>query len=193
MVGVSISKEQVEFAQKLCKDLPVEIRFQDYRDLLNSNTRFDRIVSVGMFEHVGFKNYRTYMQTVFHVLKSDGLFLLHTIGSNRSSTATTRWINTYIFPNGQIPSVQQIGSSIEKIFVLEDWHNFGAYYDKTLMAWHRNFSDNWDKLKHKYDERFRRMWNYYLLSCAANFRVRNMQVWQMVLSKRGAVSVYKRP
>jgi cyclopropane-fatty-acyl-phospholipid synthase len=118
---------------------------------------------------------------------------LHTIGCDRSNTGTNEWFNTYIFPNGQIPSAKQITASCEKIFIMEDWHNFGAHYDATLMAWHANFNDHWEELNKHYDERFRRMWNYYLLSCAGSFRARHLQLWQVVLSKNGIMGGYKRP
>jgi cyclopropane-fatty-acyl-phospholipid synthase len=195
VVGITVSKEQYQYAQTHCLELPVEFRFQDYRELLKGNEKFDRIISVGMFEHVGDKNYKVYMQTVAHCLKDDGLFLLHTIGANETKhIKNDAWFNIYIFPNSQIPSIQQIGKAIEGIFVMEDWHNFGVYYDKTLMAWHQNFNDHWDLLSKKYGERFRRMWNYYLLSFAANFRTRQLfQVWQLVLSKKGLANGYKRP
>lgn len=195
-VGITISKEQLDLARDLCAALPIEIRLQDYRDLLNSNAQYDRIVSLGMFEHVGHKNYATYMKTMAHCLKDDGLFLLHTIGSNQFSTTTSKWINTYIFPHGQLPSIAAIGASMERIFVMEDWHNMGVHYDKTLMAWHQNFNAHWNKIKklsESYDERFRRMWNYYLLSSAANFRARRIQLWQIVLSKNGLKEGFKRP
>ncbi len=192
VVGITISKEQMELGQDLCRGLPIEFRLMDYRDLLKENLQFDRIVSLGMFEHVGYKNYSLYMKTVAHCLKSNGLFLLHSIGTNRSTSVTSRWINTYIFPNGQLPSIAQLGAALEGVFVMEDWHNFGVDYDKTLMAWHRNFNSNWDKLKHKYSERFRRMWNYYLLSSAAGFRARHAQLWQLVLSKNGLANGYRR-
>ncbi len=145
-----------------------------------------------MFEHVGFKNYSTYMNIVARCLKEDGLFLLHTIGANNSNVATNEWINAYIFPYGQIPSINQICSAIEGLFVMEDWHNFGIFYDQTLMSWHQNFNDHLDKLRHKYDERFRRLWNYYLLSCAASFRARENQLWQIILSKKGVIGGYQR-
>ncbi len=190
VVGLTISKEQQGLAQKICQGLPIDIRLQDYRQLLAENIQYDRVVSVGMFEHVGYKNYQHYMRTVAHILKNNGLFLLHTIGSNRSDIATNQWIDTYIFPNGQLPSIMQLGSAIEGIFVMEDWQNLGIHYDKTLMAWHRNFTEHWAQLKSGYDERFRRMWEYYLLSCAAAFRARKTQVWQVVLSKNGLPNGY---
>jgi cyclopropane-fatty-acyl-phospholipid synthase len=187
-VGITVSQEQVKLGRELCKGLPVEIRLQDYREL---DEKFDHIVSIGMFEHVGYKNYRVYMKKVANLLNDDGLFLLHTIGNDRTTITTDPWINKYIFPGGMIPSIRQIGTSIEKLFIMEDWHNFGADYDKTLMAWHGNFTGNWKKIKKDYDERFYRMWSYYLLSCAGSFRARRNQLWQIVLSKRGVPGGYK--
>lgn len=188
VVGVTISKEQAEFAKKLCKGLPVEIKLQDYRDL---DEKFDHIVSVGMFEHVGEKNYKTFFEVAKKRLKENGLFLLHTIGNPKTSYKTEPWLNKYIFPNGMLPSLKQIASNIEGLFIIEDLHNFGADYDKTLMAWHKNFESKWPLFKNKYDERFRRMWNYYLLSCAGSFRARSNQLWQIVLSPNGVPGGYK--
>lgn len=191
-VGVTISKQQFEVAKANCQSYPIEIRFQDYRDLLKDNQQFDRIASLGMFEHVGYKNYETYMHIANQCLKDDGIFLLHTIGGNVSRfTCASGFINTYIFPNGLIPSMSQIGESIEGSFVMEDWHNFGVHYDKTLMSWHQNFNAHWDSLKSHYEERFRRMWNYYLLSCAGSFRARQNQLWQVVLTKNGLLGGYE--
>ncbi|KKL87509.1 hypothetical protein LCGC14_1934030, partial [marine sediment metagenome] len=130
-------------------------------------------------------HYRDFMKIVHGALKDDGLFLLHTIGGNRSVRGTNPWIGKYIFPNSMLPSVRQISKAIEGLFVMEDWHNFGAYYDKTLLAWHNNFENNWDKIKSNYDDKFYRMWTYYLLSCAGSFRARKNQLWQIVLSKKG--------
>ncbi|MHB1948940.1 MAG: cyclopropane fatty acyl phospholipid synthase [Gammaproteobacteria bacterium] len=188
VVGITISQQQVELAKKRCTGLPIDIRFQDYRDV---NEKFDRIVSLGMFEHVGPLNYRTYFETAHRCLNDDGLFLLHTIGSNVTYFKTNEWTNKYIFPNGSLPSIAQIGKAVENLFVMEDWHNFGADYDKTLMAWDQNFETNWEKLKSQYDERFYRMWRYYLLSCAGAFRARELQLWQIMLSKKGVVSGYQ--
>ncbi len=187
VVGITVSKEQVALGQQLCSGLPIEIRLEDYRDIGGT---YDRIVSLGMFEHVGYKNYRTFMQKVRGLLARDGLFLLHTIGRNHSGVTSDPWIETYIFPRSILPSIKQVGAAIEDIFVMEDWHNFGADYDKTLMAWFANFQAGWPKLKGKYDERFYRMWKYYLLSCAGSFRVRRIQLWQVVLSPRGVVDGY---
>lgn len=188
VVGITVSKNQIDLAREICKGLPVEIRLQDYRDL---NEKFDAVVSIGMFEHVGYKNYGTFMKVVHKCLKDDGLFLLHTIGGNKSVRNTDIWIGKYIFPNSMLPSIKQIGKSVEGLFVMEDWHNFGADYDKTLMAWHKNFNRNWNKIKSGYNEKFFRMWNYYLLSCAGSFRARKNQLWQIVLSKKGVLGGYK--
>ncbi|MBM3468310.1 MAG: cyclopropane fatty acyl phospholipid synthase [Alphaproteobacteria bacterium] len=194
VVGITISNEQYIYARTVCQGYPVEVRLLDYRELNSGSVKFDRAVSLGMFEHVGHKNYRSFMEIIFECLTDEGFFLLHTIGSNDSTKiCTNRWMDTYIFPNGQIPSIAQIGSSIEKLFVMEDWHNFGSHYDKTLMAWHKNFNDHWDDLKNRYNERFRRMWNYYLLSCAGSFRARDSQLWQIALSKNGILGGYERP
>ena len=182
VVGITISKEQVELGMRLCSGLPVQIRLQDYRDL---NEKFDHVVSLGMFEHVGYKNYKTYMETVASSLSDNGVFLLQTIGSNISVHTTDTWINKYIFPNSMLPSIKQIGQSIERLFVMEDWRNFGTHYDKTLMAWFQNFDSNWNSLKSNYTDRFYRMWKYYLLSCAGAFRSRKTQLWQIALSKNG--------
>ena len=187
VVGITVSKEQAELGQELCAGFPVEIRLQDYRDV---NEKFDRIVSVGMIEHVGYKNYRIYMEVVRRCLKDDGLFLLHTIGGNKSVTSVDPWMNRYIFPNGMLPSIKQLGQAMEGLFVMEDWHNLSADYDRTLMGWYGNLEKNWDNVKSNYDERFHRMWKYYLLSCAGAFRARGNQLWQIVLSPNGIIGGY---
>lgn len=188
-VGVTISKEQVKWAQERYRGLPLEFRLQDYRDL---DENFDRIVSVGMFEHVGHKNYRTYMKVAHRCLNDDGLFLLHTIGKNRRTTPDP-WLDRYIFPNGELPAISQIDEALEDYFIVEDVHNFGADYDKTLMAWHDNVMNAWPDFSDRLGERFLRMWRYYLLSCAGAFRARNIQLWQWVLSKQGIPGGYRRP
>lgn len=182
VVGVTISKEQQQLAQKRCEGLPVQIMLQDYRDL---NEEFDRIVSVGMFEHVGPKNYRTYFNVVNRCLKKDGLFLLHCIGSNTSGVKADAWISKYIFPNGCLPSIRQIADEAEGHLIMEDWHNFGADYDKTLMAWDENFVRTWDSIKDNYSPRFYRMFRYYLNACAGAFRARDIQLWQVLFSHSG--------
>lgn len=187
VVGITVSENQASFATEKCAGLPVEIRLEDYR---NIGGVFDRIVSVGMLEHVGYKNYRTFMTAVDRCLNPEGLFLLQTIGGNTSVTTTDPWIERYIFPNGMLPSAVQIASAIEGLFALEDWQNFGSYYDRTLMAWWRRFEDSWPGLAARYGERFHRMWRYYLLSCAGAFRAKANQLWQIVFSKTGSEVCY---
>ncbi len=187
VTGLSLSKEQVKYAKTFCKGLPVEIKFQDYRDI---NGQFDKILVCGMIEHVGCKNYHNFMQIVNKNLKDDGLFLLHTIGRNDSSTHADPWIEKYIFPNSMLPSLSQIAQTSEKLFVMEDLHSFGQHYDLTLMAWENNFVKNWNSIKGDYDEKFYRMWRYYLLSCAGAFRSRTLQLWQIVFSKKGIEGGY---
>jgi len=189
-VGITVSDEQAKFARNLCRGLPVEIRVQDYRDL---DERFDRVFSIGMFEHVGVKNYRTYFEVARRVTAEDGLFLLHCIGTNLSTTHTDPWIARYIFPNSMLPSAAQIARESEGLFVIEDWHNFGTHYDRTLMAWRDNFDAAWPELSARYDERFRRMWHFYLAGSAATFRSRRSQLWQIVLSPEGVAGGYRAP
>ncbi len=179
-VGISVSKEQIAYGQEMCRDLPIELRLQDYRDI---KEKFDHVISLGMFEHVGYKNYRTYMEVVHKALKDEGCFLLHTIGLHFSVVKGGSWLSKYIFPGAMLPSVTQIGKASERLFIIEDMHNIGPYYDKTLMCWFDNFDAHYPELKEKYDERFYRMWKYYLLSSAGNFRSRDAQVWQVLLSK----------
>lgn len=189
--GVTISKEQKMLAQERCQGLDVEILLQDYRDL---NLQFDRIVSVGMFEHVGPKNYDTYFSVIAKNLKPEGLFLLHTIGSNLTDLNVDPWINKYIFPNGCLPSVKHIARASEEYFVMEDLHNIGSDYDRTLMAWYENFKQAWPELSANYSERFERMFTYYLNTCAGAFRARNIQLWQVLLSPKGVeggIQVYR--
>lgn len=188
--GVTISREQQKLAQRRCEREDVSILLQDYRDLKQS---YDRIVSVGMFEHVGPKNYDTYFSVVDRCLKADGLFLLHTIGSNETGMNVDPWINKYIFPNGCLPSIRHIASVSESRLIMEDWHNFGSDYDKTLMAWHQRFNDAWPELASSYSPRFRRMFNYYLCACAGAFRARDIELWQVLFSRgtEGGMYVYR--
>ncbi len=186
-VGVTISKEQKAYAQNSCQGLPVEFRFQDYRLL---NEKFDHIISIGMFEHVGQKNYQEYMQVARRCLKDGGLFLLHTIGGLQDARDTDPWLGKYIFPNSMLPSLPQITKSCQDSFVIEDVHNFGADYDKTLMAWNKNFQEHWPTFAQKYGQTFYRMWQYYLLSCAGLFRARKIELWQVVLSPKGVRGGY---
>lgn len=182
VLGVTVSRNQVELGRELCRGLPVEFQLMDYRQVSGT---YDRVVSVGFFEHVGHRNYHTYMEITARCLKENGIALLHTIGSNISKTYSSRWLQKYIFPNSMIPSIAQIGKALEGRLVMEDWHNFGPDYERTLAAWYANFEIAWSTLKSTYDERFRRMWRLYLNSAAGSFRYRVEQLWQIVLTKPG--------
>ena len=191
VLGISISKEQIKYAKEAHQDMPgLEFRLEDYRNL---SDRFDRIYSIGMFEHVGMKNYATYFQQVRRLLEPDGLSLLHTIGSNESVKSGDAWISEHIFPNSMLPSITQIASAIENVFVVEDWHNFGPDYDRTLMHWYQRFNKVWPELESSYSPEFYRKWRYYLLSCVGTFRSRRTQLWQVVLSPRGRMGGYIAP
>ncbi len=193
-VGVTVSKEQKALGQTLTRGLPVQFELTDYR-LFNQQgvKKFDRIASIGMFEHVGYKNYSVYLDVVRRSIADDGLFLLHTIGKNRKGLGLDPWIEKYIFPNGYLPALSELAEVAETRFVIEDIHNFGADYDRTLMAWLENFDAAWDRLKTHYPPQFRRMWRYYLMACAGTFRARDNQLWQWVMSPRGHVGGYRRP
>lgn len=180
--GITLSQEQIKLGEKLCEGLPVKFLYNDYREFKGG--QFDRIVSIGMFEHVGSENYKIFMKKMSEYLKDDGIFLLHTIGSSDSTEGTEPFTAKYIFPNGVIPKIKQIGAAMEDIFYMEDWHDFGPDYDKTLMAWHENFIKNWDNIKGNYTETFKRMWEYYLLSCAGAFRARDLSLWQILMTKK---------
>ncbi|MEW5769046.1 MAG: cyclopropane fatty acyl phospholipid synthase [Pseudomonadota bacterium] len=188
VTGITVSKAQRELAVERCRGLPVEIELMDYRALAG---RYDKVVSVGMFEHVGPKNYPAYFDTVRRVMKPDGLFLLHTIGNHVTAPYSDPWTERYIFPNGKLPSARQLAAVLEGRFLVQDWHNFGPDYDRTLMAWWANFDAAWPSLAAKYGERFHRMWKYYLHSCAGYFRARQGQLWQLVLSRRERPGVYR--
>ncbi len=179
VTGVTVSKEQLALAQERCRGLPVTLLLQDYRELQGS---FDKIVSVGMFEHVGPKNYRTYFDTARRLLAPEGIFVLHSIGIASESAGTDPWIDRYVFPNGKLPAPGQIVEAVDGRFLIEDWHNFGPDYDRTLMAWWARFDAAWPSLKSSYDLRFYRMFKYYLLCCAGFFRSRQGQLWQIVLT-----------
>jgi len=188
-VGVTVSAEQAALGRERCAGLPIEFRLADYRTL---DEPFDRVVSLGMFEHVGRKNHAAYMEVARRCLRDGGLFLLHTIGRNDTGHGTDAFIHRYIFPNGELPSVAQIGRACEGVFLVEDLHNFGADYDRTLMCWHANFEAAWPRFAERLGERFHRMWRYYLLMCAGGFRARDIQLWQWVLSTPGRAGVCPR-
>ncbi|MGY5850095.1 cyclopropane fatty acyl phospholipid synthase [Salegentibacter sp. F14] len=188
VTGITISKEQQKLATQRCKGLPVEILFQDYRDI---NEKYDRIVSIGMLEHVGHKNFDSFMQVIKNALKTDGVSLVHFIGGNYTKFHTDPWINKYIFPDGLIPSIRQIGQAMERKLILEDWHNFGLYYDQTLMAWLENFKRSWPEIKSDYNHIFYRMWEFYLNSSAAAFRAKKLNLWQLILTHPDSSQIYQ--
>lgn len=192
VVGITVSKAQLVLARERCAGLPVQFLLQDYR-LLDPAVvgRFERIVSVGMFEHVGPQNHAAYFDAAERLLAPEGLFLLHTIGVDRSGVPTDRWIDRYVFPNGKLPSMAELAQAVERRFVVEDWHNFGTDYDRTLMAWHARFEAAWPELAPRYGERFRRLWRYYLLQCAGFFRSRQGLLWQLVLTHPERVTTYR--
>ena len=190
VVGINISPEQAKEARKACDGLPVTIINCDYRDTTSylKDGKFDKAMSAGMFEHVGYKNLNAYFEAVNAALNDDGIFCLHTCGSSVSTTRNDPWYDKYIFPNGMLPSIRQIGTAIEGMFVMEDWHNFGYDYSLTLRSWYENFERNWPGPK---DDEFYRMWKYYLLACAGWFQSRYVQLWQIVLSKHGVPGGYQ--
>lgn len=190
VTGISISEEQIKYAKNFCKGLPVEIRHCDYRDLSGT---YDKVLTCGMVEHVGKKNYRTLFRIIHEHLSDNGLYLLHTIGSNTSTSIVDPFMDKYIFPNGMLPSQEQISHAANGFFILQDTQNLGKHYDPTLMAWNENFQKNWSSIAGQYDERFKRMFEFYLLSCAGAFRAGSMQLWQMVFSKKRNVMDYRGP
>jgi cyclopropane-fatty-acyl-phospholipid synthase len=191
VVGITVSREQFVYAQRWCRGLDVEIELRDYREVTE---QFDRVVSVGMVEHVGYKNYRTYMRAAARLLGEAGLFLCQGICGNFSRFHTDPWIKHYIFPNSMLPSVAQLTRAAEGIFIVEDVKNIGPNYDPTLLAWEENFRRTWPRFADRYGERFRRMWRFYLLSCAGAFRTRSLQVFSILFSKEAtALGTARRP
>jgi cyclopropane-fatty-acyl-phospholipid synthase len=186
-VGVTVSPDQAAYGRERYSHLPVEFRVQDYREFTG---KADHVVSMGMFEHVGHKNYRTYFEAARRAISDDGLFMLHTIGAQETTLTIEPWLEKYIFPGGVIPSMAQIGAAIDKLFTVVDVHNIGPHYDRTLVAWHENFESNWPRPNTPEGERFYRMWKYYLLCCAGAFRARTLQVWQFVFSTTGVPEGY---
>ncbi len=181
VVGITLSKEQLAYGKELCKGLSIELRYQDYRDV---DGKFDRVISIGMIEHVGEEYLRTYMECVHKYLKDHGLFVLHHIMPHQLKW-TNEWLTKYIFPGAFPPSAQHTISAANDLFVLEDVHNLGVSYGKTLRCWHDNFVKSWPEIKEHYNERFYRMWRYYLSSVGAGFTARKISVTQFVFSKDG--------
>ncbi len=183
VVSYNISREQMKFAREFCAGLPVRFEEKDYREAIHE-PQFDRVVAIGLCEHIGPKNHRSFLELARSKLKDGGLFLLHTIGGNKSRTSTDPWIDRYIFSGGVMPSMPQLATALYGLWVMEDWHNFGPDYDKTLLAWWDNFDTHYCTLdKQKYGQRFYRMWKLYLMMSAGAFRARRLQLWQIVLSK----------
>jgi cyclopropane-fatty-acyl-phospholipid synthase len=184
--GISPVDNQISRARELSTGLNIEYKQLDYRQL---EGQFDRVVSVGMMEHVGPKNFRKFFLKCDRLLKDDGIMLHHTISSTYSKNSTDPFFDRYIFPGGVIPSLAQISKASEKLFIIEDLHNFGLDYDRTLLAWYDNINQRWQELP-SFDEKFRRMWNYYLLASASAFRTRNLNLNQMVFRKNGRKEPY---
>ena len=184
VLGITVSRCQAESIRERLADLPVQVVLCDYRQLpLLQAGRFDRIASVGMFEHVGRRNDAAFHRIVHQSLEADGLALLQTIGTACTDHGRDDWIETHVFPGGRLPSASQLCRGLEGLFLIEDWENFGPDYDRTLMAWCRNFEAAWPTLQCDSSADFQRFWRYYLLSCAGFFRSRHGQLWQVVISK----------
>ena len=193
VVGVTVAEEQAQYARMQCAGLPIDIVACDYREFDSSKHggRFDKVASIGMIEHVGYRNYPAFYNGVENALREGGLFLLHSIGSDVSMETADTWLTTYIFPGEVIPSIRQLGEAAEERFILHDLQNIGTHYTPTLRAWHDNFESYWSGAAVKAvrpqvwrsEKVFYRMWRYYLLSCAADFAVGDSQVWQLVYAK----------
>lgn len=184
--GISPADQQILLAKERSSGLNIDFYQMDYRDFTG---RFDRVVSVGMMEHVGPKNFRDFFEKCDELLAPNGIMLHHLISGTRAQNKTDGFFNRYIFPGGVIPSPSQITKAAEGLFILEDVHNFGLDYDKTLMAWHKNINKRWEEIP-EYDMRFKRMWNYYLLASAAGFRSRGLNLNQYVFRKEGILEPY---
>jgi cyclopropane-fatty-acyl-phospholipid synthase len=186
VTGVTLSREQAALGSARAAGLPVELRVEDYRDVTG---RFDRVVSIGCLEHVGHRNQRRFFEVVRSRLADGGYALVHSIGVCRTEYRGGRFLDKYIFPLVNLPSIAQIGHAIDGLFVLEDTHNIGIDYDRTLMEWHARFQRAWPNLQGSYGPllggRFKRMFEFYLLTSAGFVRSRRAQVWQMVLTPPG--------
>jgi cyclopropane-fatty-acyl-phospholipid synthase len=183
VTSINIAAAQVAFAREYCKGFSVEVRQCDYRDLTGT---YDKIAAIAMVAHVGHKNYRRFMKVVHEHLTPDGIALIETVGSNTSMTHCDPWVDRYIFPRGHAPSLAQLSRAMEGLFVIEDLHNFAPHYILTLRAWRKHFHARWPTLAHRYDDRTRRMFDYFFQLAAAAFRSRTMQYWHVVMTKTGA-------
>ena len=186
-LGITLSEEQYKkFSERIkeehLEDL-LEVKIMDYRDLKKSHLTFDRVVSVGMLEHVGRPNYNLFFENVDSVLVESGVFLLHYISGLKESEGDA-FIKKYIFPGGVIPSLREIiNISAEYDYHTIDIESLRLHYTKTLLEWYKNFSDNIDKVKEMFDERFIRMWSLYLCSCAATFNNGVIDLHQILFTK----------
>ncbi len=183
--GISLSKNQINFCKEKAKELnldnQVSFELADYREV---SGEYDRIYSVGMFEHVGKKFYNTFFKSINRLLKDDGLFLLHTIGVVDKPTPPNKFINKYIFPGGTCPSLSQIVKPIEKTgLIVADTETLIRHYDKTLLSWLNRFMEKKELVKDMFDEKFVKMWSFYLASCAAAFRYKDLVVFQLQIVK----------
>jgi len=185
VTGISLSKNQIIYCKEKAKELGLDnqVKFEliDYRE---AKGNYDRIYSVGMFEHVGKKFYSTFFKTMNRLLKDDGLFLLHTIGVVDKPTPPNKFINKYIFPGGVCPSFSQIITPLEKTgLIVADTETLIRHYDKTLESWLERFLNKKNLVKDLFDEKFVKMWEYYLASCSAAFRYRDLVVFQLQIVK----------
>jgi len=185
VTGISLSKNQINYCNSKAKELGLDnqVKFElaDYRE---TKGQFDRIYSVGMFEHVGRKFYKTFFKSMNKLLKNDGVFLLHTIGVIDKPSPQNKFINKYIFPGGVCPSFSQIIEPIEKTgLIVSDTETLIRHYDKTLEHWLSRFLDKKNLVKDLFDEKFVKMWEFYLASCAAAFRYRDLVVFQLQIVK----------
>jgi len=185
VTGLTVSHEQVRWAKEHYPDLSIDIRLDDYR---NATGVYDAVVSIGLMEHVGWKNYRAYMELVDRLLAPGGVAFIHTIGANAARSHIDPWFHKYIFPNAVIPTLARLASAMEGILIPEDVHNIGEDYDRTLMAWWHKFDAAWPTLRARYGEPFYRRWKYYLLACAGAFRARSQQLYQIVMTRPGTPS-----
>jgi cyclopropane-fatty-acyl-phospholipid synthase len=187
VVGITVSKQQADLGNRRAEGLPVELRYCDYRDVTEV---FDRVVSVGMVEHVGRRYYRDFFAAAERCLEPSGIFVLHTVGFLKEQPINP-WYDKHIMPGVEFPTVPNLILNTGENFVLEDFQTWeGSHYDRTLMAWFERFQAGWNELKRSYDETFYRMWKLYLQGCAGAFRAEQMRVWQLVFSKGGIPGGY---
>ena len=185
--GCTLSKEQWKKGQERIEKLglkgQVQIDLVDYRDLVAEGRQYDRIVSVGMLEHVGRSNYPLYMETACHLLKDEGMFLLHYISGHDESIGNP-WMRKYIFPGGSVPSLREVMNCMaEDNFHTQDIEDLRLHYNRTLLCWEKNFKDHIEEAHTMFDERFLRMWDMYLSACAATFHNGIIDIHQILMTK----------